>query len=236
MAENQQIKIKLSSNQEIKYKIGDREGTAICDYMNCDFVCSPNTDIDTTTINNNTYGEHFVKMNYNAIAKRIRDVFREQTFYKREHLLASIQIMKGYPDEQIDYVLSMFTENPHNYIVDKYGRNGYLINTGDYYGFQPVEITNEHASIYDRSAPVDYKPAEMYMALPLKKEGVHDKPTQVLDVDRPMGVAPTPRPSVGDCCRCGVLHIRFVCNSHGAPLGVGLDRRMGWLLAFPTSH
>jgi len=185
LAENQNIKLRLSSNQEIDYKIGDREGSGICDYMNCDFVCSPTTIINPEDINNNTYGEHYVKMNYNAIAKRIRDVFREQPFYSRTQLLASIQILRTYPIEQIDYVLSMFTENPYNYIVDKYGRSGYLINAGDYYGFQPLEITDEQSSVFDRTAPVDYKPAEMYMELPLEKEGTRKQPAPVLEMDKP---------------------------------------------------
>ena len=51
LAENQNIKIKLSSNKEIEYKIGDREGSGICDYMNCDFVCSPKVDINEEDIN-----------------------------------------------------------------------------------------------------------------------------------------------------------------------------------------
>ena len=185
LAENQNIKLKLSSNQEIEYKIGDREGSGICDYMNCDFVCSPTTIVNPEDINNNTYSEHYVKMNYNAIAKRIRDVFREQPFYSRTQLLASIQIMRTYPLEQIDYVLSMFTENPYNYIVDKYGRSGYLVNAGDYYGFQPLEITDEQSSVFDRTAPVDYKPNEMYMELPLEKEGARKPPAPVLEVDKP---------------------------------------------------
>jgi len=185
LAENQNIKLRLSSNQEIDYKIGDREGSGICDYMNCDFVCSPTTVINPEDINNNTYGEHYVKMNYNAIAKRIRDVFREQPFYSRIQLLASIQILRTYPLEQIDYVLSMFTENPYNYIVDKYGRSGYLINAGEYYGFQPLEITDEQSSIYDRTVPVDYKPNEMYMELPLEKEWSRKPAAQVLEVDKP---------------------------------------------------
>ena len=186
IAENQKIQLKLSSNQEIDYKIGDREGSGICDFMNCDFVCSPNTTIESTDINETTYGEHFVKMNYNAIAKRIRDLFREQPFFKRDELLASIDIMKKYPDKQKDYVLSMFVDNSQNYIVDKYGRNGYLVNTGEYYGFQPIEITNEHISIFDRSAPVDYKPTEMYMELPTQKDGVGTDTHKVLEVEQPL--------------------------------------------------
>jgi hypothetical protein len=183
MAENQNIQLTLSSKQDITYKIGDKEGSGICDYMNCDFVCSPNTEIHETDINKNTYSEHYVKMNYGAIAKRIRDLFKEQTFYKREQLVQSIQIMRQYPIEQIDTILSMFIENKHNYITDKYGRNGYLINAGEFYGYQPVEISDEQSTIYDRSVPVDYKPAEMFMELPQKKD-IIDKPVVTVLDDR----------------------------------------------------
>ena len=183
LAENQNIKLKLSSNQEINYKIGDKEGSGICDYMNCDFVCSPMATIADTDINKTTYGEHYIKMNYNAIAKRIRDLFKEQTFYSREQLLLSIQIKTTFPIEQIDYVLSTFIENSHNYLVDKYGRNGFLINAGEYYGFQPLELTDVKASVLDRSVPIEYKPNEMYMELPLNKEEIHKTQEPSISVD-----------------------------------------------------
>ena len=169
LAENQTIKLKLSSNQEIDYKIGDKSGSSICDYMNCDFVCSPNTEITKEDINKTTYDEHYVKMNYLGISKRIRDLFKEQPLYKREQLITSIQIANPYPTEQIDYVLSMFIENQYNYIIDKYGRKGTLINSGEYYGYQPIELSDNHSSILDRSVPVDFKPTEMYMELPVEK-------------------------------------------------------------------
>jgi len=182
LAANQDIKLQLSSNQEIDYKIGDKEGSSLCDYMNCDFVCSPNTKINDEDINQNTYGEHYVKMNYSSIAKRIRDLFKEQIFYKRELLINAIQIVKKYPIEQIDYVLSRFVENKNNYVVDKYGRNGYLINTDDNYGFQPVEISNEQSSIYERTVPINYKPNDLSMELPIEKDNFTKPEGKVLNV------------------------------------------------------
>ena len=181
LVENQNINLSLSSNQNIKYKIGDKNGSSLCDYMNCDFVCSPTTTIKDEELNKNTYTEHYIKMNYSSIANRIRDLFKEKPFYKRDQLINSIQITREYPIEQIDYVLSMFVENKYNYITDKYGRNGYLINTGEFYGYQPVEISDEQSSVYDRTVPVDYKPNEMYMELPTEKINT-DKPSKkVLD-------------------------------------------------------
>jgi hypothetical protein len=41
--------------------------------------------------------------------------------------------------------------------VDKYGRNGRLINIGDYYLFQPIELKDKNISIFERSVPLDYK-------------------------------------------------------------------------------
>ena len=181
LVENQNINLTLSSDKTIEYKIGDKNGSSLCDYMNCDFVCSPTTPINDEDINKNTYTEHYIKMNYSSIAKRIRDLFKEKPFYKRDQLIKSIEISREYPGEQIDYVLSMFVENKYNYITDKYGRKGYLINTGEFYGYQPVEISDEQSSVYDRTVPVDYKPNEMYMELPTEKINT-DKPSKtVLD-------------------------------------------------------
>ena len=42
-------------------------------------------------------------------------------------------------------------------MVDKYGRKGYLVNKGLYYAFQPSEVGDEYASIYERNTPVLYK-------------------------------------------------------------------------------
>jgi hypothetical protein len=48
-------------------------------------------------------------------------------------------------------------EDNNEFITDKYGRNGRLVNIGDYYLFQPVELLNKNISIYDRVVPIDYK-------------------------------------------------------------------------------
>jgi hypothetical protein len=43
------------------------------------------------------------------------------------------------------------------YIIDKYGRTGYLVNIGEYYLFQPSELNYKNISIYERSVPIDFK-------------------------------------------------------------------------------
>jgi superfamily II DNA or RNA helicase len=158
-AANKKIKIQLSSNpDEIEFKVGDKPFTDICDYKdNCNFVCSPTIELQDSDITKNTYNIDYAKTNYAAIVKRIRQLFREQFFYSRENLISAINILRVYPDEQIDYALSRFVDNENEAIVDKYGRSGYLMNTENMYVFQPIEITDERSSLFDRSVPIDFK-------------------------------------------------------------------------------
>ena len=171
LAANQKVVLQLSSDLAINYQIGDRPGTDICDYMdNCNFVCSPS--IDTTEevkLTENTFSEEYAKMNFTSIVKHIRALFKEQVFYPRDILIRSIQINREYPIEHIDYALSYFIDNKNEHLVDKYGRMGYLINTDDIYAFQPIEITDENVSIWDRTVPVDYKPNSISLELPVEK-------------------------------------------------------------------
>jgi hypothetical protein len=184
---NQKIQIQLSSNPiAIDYKVGDKPFTDICDYKdNCNFVCSPNIEINEDDVTKNTYNTGYLKTNYSAIVKRIRELFREQNFYNREQLIASINILRKYPDEQIDYVLSIFVDNNET-IVDKYGRNGYIINNDSNYIFQPIEITDERSSLFDRTVPIDNKNTNLEMEIDTtkqKKEPLEQIGEKTIDVD-----------------------------------------------------
>jgi hypothetical protein len=72
-------------------------------------------------------------------------------------LLKSIRTPKEYPYVQIYSALTQLIEDENEFIVDKYGRNGRLINIGEYYLFQPIELRDKNISIFDRSVPLDYK-------------------------------------------------------------------------------
>jgi len=171
LVENQQIQIQLSSTDEpTPFKIGDKPFTEICDYMdNCSFKCSPEPQADAEIIYD-TYNSDFVKINYSMIVKRIRQIFKEQPVIHKTQLVNSINVLKKFPIEHIDYVLSNFVENKHEPIYDKYGRAGYLVNREQYYAFQPIEITDEEASYYERAAPIEYKHESLNMDVPEKQQ------------------------------------------------------------------
>jgi len=82
---------------------------------------------------------------------------KEKFFYTQKSLIQSIQRIKNYPVDQIFAALTYLIDSNSENIIDKYGRIGHLINIGEYYLFQPNELTNPNISIYDRSTPLEFK-------------------------------------------------------------------------------
>jgi hypothetical protein len=177
LANNRAMQIRVSSRKElVDFQIGDRDYSDICDYEKCtsDFKCLPHAEI--TNVINSTYNDDYAKMNNSTITKRIRDLFKKRNAYQRDQLIREINIIKEYSEVQIDFALSRFVNNKNEYIYDEYGRTGYLINKDDYYVFQPIEITDETATLLDRSIPVDYKRS----VLELELEQTMEKPDEVI--------------------------------------------------------
>lgn len=162
MSDNLKTPIKqILSNGVIipKFKVGDAPFSPACDYMaKCNYDCRSDTDLDISKLeNSDTYNENFIMNNSEKILQRIRMLMKESYFYIKKNLIDSIKTPKDYPMSQIFAALSKLIEDKNEFIVDKYGRNGRLINIGEYYLFQPIELRDENISTFDRSVPIDYK-------------------------------------------------------------------------------
>jgi hypothetical protein len=138
------------------YAVGDRPFSFVCDYQaRCEYRCAKSEgDSRTLQINDDSYAYPFIAMNADRIMQRIRDLFREQHFYTRQTMLKHLA---GHPREQIDVALTRILNDAREQLVDKYGRTGRMINVGDYYLFQPSEITDPRIDTHDRSAPLQFK-------------------------------------------------------------------------------
>jgi hypothetical protein len=126
-------------------------------------------------------------MNSEKITQKIRMLFRERFFYKKNDLLLRINTPKPYPLVQIYAALTQMIEDNNEFINDKYGRTGYLVNIGEYYLFQPSELHNPNISIFDRSVPIDFKHSAVNFEI--KKEVVDEsknnlKENTVLEMDQ----------------------------------------------------
>ena len=137
------------------FKIGDEPYSVNCDYMEfCEYNCTNGNKIPET--DNSTYNEYFNSLNYSKIIEKVRLLFKQQFFYKKDTLIKLINIPREYPLLQIYGALSQLIDE-NEILVSKYGTNGRLINIGDYYLFQPLELISKNISLNEINTPLDYK-------------------------------------------------------------------------------
>jgi hypothetical protein len=149
----------IMSNGKIidNFKIGDLPYSVSCDYMNCNFKCITLDTINENELNYDTYSEKYMISNLERIIEKIKNLMKDEFFYKKNVLLDLLDVPKKYQLSEKYSALTKLIKDKNEFVVDKYGRNGRLINIGDYYFFQPSELLDNNITIYDRSNPVDYK-------------------------------------------------------------------------------
>jgi hypothetical protein len=162
---NNVVKQTLSTGNTIDYTLGDKDGSLICDFRNCEYKCFPQLE-DDAEIDRNTYNETFIIMNLDKILQRIRNLFKEKYIYRKTELLHEVTAIKNYPLDQIYTALSYLINDDNEFIMDPLDRMGRLVNIGEYYMFQPVELTDKHISRYDRVTPIPYKRKHLTFILP----------------------------------------------------------------------
>ena len=162
------VKLELSSGVTIEnYEIGDKPFSAICDYMeSCSYVCRPDKEMNDDNIKLDTYNENFIMMNNDKLIYKIKQLMKERFFYKKKDMIILLNLTKKYPLVQINAALHQLVEDKTEYIIDKYGRLGHLININDLYLFQPLENNDNHSSIYEKSIPMNMKHDRIIVTLP----------------------------------------------------------------------
>ena len=165
LGEDAKVEQVLSNYERLpEFLVGDSDNSATCDYQSCSFECLPDANevhIEDSKFNLNTYNETFMLVNSDKIIQKIRVLFSDRIdgrfFYKKKTLMSLIKQERDYPTDQIYAALTQMITDNSEYITDKYGRTGHLINIGEYYFFQPSELNYPNISVFDRSKPLDYK-------------------------------------------------------------------------------
>lgn len=146
---NKKINILLSNNTSIEYNVGDKPYTNICDFMSeCAYECKPN--IKTENINIDTYDKTFIEFNNDKVMKRIKLLFKDHYFMKKSDIIQHVTSTHNYPIEHIHSALDFLINDKNEYLLDRFGIHGKLINIDEYYLFQPTNIQNNQISVYDR--------------------------------------------------------------------------------------
>ena len=145
------LKINQTTSQgnHIQYSIGDNPYTVLTDYMeNCTYTCKnilsekPGTKL---TID-------YITSHVQSLVQRIRLLFNKNYVYTRQEIINELLMIV--PEENIDYTLTYMIDNKIP-IFDRFNRQGYITNIGDYYMFQPPEL-NKNIPIYERRIPMAY--------------------------------------------------------------------------------
>jgi len=169
------IKIQLSNSIEIDYEVKDQPFTSLCDYSeSCEFECI-NKDVNGMLTDRTTYTYESAKNS--KIVDKIKELFTLKHVYHEEellHLLKSI-LKTGIETERAIYDMI----NDKTLLFDKFGRKGILINVKNLFLFQPIELKNKHATMYERMNPLTYKPK----MIEINQEDVSRELNQVDSVD-----------------------------------------------------
>lgn len=182
---NKRVDLQLASGNTIEYRVGDRDNSLLCDFTSCSYECNSAsqdiTDVDTTT-----YNETFILMNIDKILQRIRLLFKEYYIFTRQSLIAMITQIKSFPLEQIYSALNYLITEKNEYITDMLGRLGHLVNVGDYYMFQPIELGTKPITRFERVVPIDYKRKNIVFNLPEKIDAyISDDEYENIEIDQP---------------------------------------------------
>ena len=153
---NKKVKQVLSNGEGIDFNVGDKAYSSICDYMeSCKYKCIP--DMEKEMISYDTYNEDFIVNNAEQIINRIKDIMKDYYVVEKDILLKDISAFKTYPDSQVYAALELMTKDKSYIIQDRFNRNGNLVNIGNYFMFQPIELENERISTFERMVPLEYK-------------------------------------------------------------------------------
>ena len=154
----QSVSLQLASGKTIKYNVGYKPYTSICDYMeSCSYKCQPEIEIKDDNISDSSYHEDFINVNIEKIMLRIRNLFRERFVYTKNDLIKEINAVKQYPVSQIYAALDRLVTDKTEFVTDLMDRNGKIVNIDEYYMFQPIEIDDPTITHFERSVPVDFK-------------------------------------------------------------------------------
>lgn len=142
------VKQITSSGIKKQTPIGDVPYTVLTDYMkDCNYTCATESAEPGTKLSMD-----YITSHTNAIIQQITRLFSKNYVYTYEELLEELQITV--PEEKLNYALSQMINNKVP-VFDRFNREGYIVNIGEYYMFQPPQLTTMIPT-YERRIPMAY--------------------------------------------------------------------------------
>ena len=142
------------------FKIGHRKNSLICDYQDCGYKCtvdSFNGDFNDLT----TFDYSFIVMSIDKIIERIKNLFQEKYVYTKNDLLSAVKSTANYTNSQVYKAIEILMSDGNEFLEDIYGKKGKIVEIGNLYFFQPIDLELPVESMYSKRMPFYYKPNEI---------------------------------------------------------------------------
>lgn len=138
----------IHKDRNNKYYNQFTNNSAECDYQECAVQCAispPNENISKVTYNINI--KQFESYTINYVKNNIKDLFEVHFIWKLDDIISHIKNIDNTISLEVIYiVLDDFVSNK-TILLDKYGRDGFIIVKDDFYIFNPTNVDVD-SSIY----------------------------------------------------------------------------------------
>ena len=134
----------VSGSKLIKYDIGDKPFTRLCDYGKCDFKCSNKVSFDN--INDSSFNKDIMYYEIYIMRKYITEYFKKNNIATLKKIKNDLQI------ENIEILSFALNDIVNDKTIFRNGENrlGYLIYKSNSYIFQPNDINDEKILLKER--------------------------------------------------------------------------------------
>ena len=167
------IKIEDSRGNIIDYTTGDKPYSRECNYMkSCTYECEWKPK-DVSNINKSTYGVDFADVDIEKARNIIIDMYKNNNVIETNTIFSIIK--KKYNEMEDIYIYlaleSLMTKKGNYSLQDTYGREGYLVEKGNLYIYQPFELDDNKAPLIYKITPLETKPVDR----PFTEDNIEEK-------------------------------------------------------------
>jgi len=135
--------------------IDDMDYTVLCDWMECEYTCEPEVEIEVGKIDDSTYDTFSAQYRESILQKRIQALFEKQPYYTYENF--KNQLAKtGAPAIAIDMAIQSIVQN-RLFRVHSGNQEGYILYKNNYFLFQPETYRDLKIPLALRIADVPVK-------------------------------------------------------------------------------
>lgn len=180
---NEYLSINIASNKNINFPVGDKPFSPLCDYMeSCSYTCNANINElykhgenrNKDYLNTTTYDTILVSKSLEPIVEKIKNILREQFIISKDELIKRLNITRNYSHELIISALNTMNNNKAIQLIDKLGRDGYLIFKNNIIYFKPydydIDKLEYNTDIIKKPEFYNHKYKEIIMETPAKKQ------------------------------------------------------------------